>query len=250
MIQAFYTASAGIRAQQKNMDVIAHNIANINTPGYRVKRAEFSELLNTIADRQDDVLNTGYGVAVSSISTMPLPGHVNPFGLTIDNDGYFVIENDQGFRSYTKNGNFRPVTQDGVNYFLGTENGEYVLDENFNMIPVSQNPDMFVVHDGQIYNAGQNGEAPIKPAIVRFDDDAQLEVLSGGNVLNTKDSQPHIDTSSRVTVNYSDELSALAADNYLSEMSRMVQTQMAYRINSRVLQTADEMRGMANRLRY
>ena len=69
-------------------------------------------------------------------------------------------------------------------------------------------------------------------------------------MLNTKDSQPHIDTSSRVTVNYSDELSALAADNYLSEMSRMVQTQMAYRINSRVLQTADEMRGMANRLRY
>lgn len=249
MIQAFYTAASGMRAQQRSMEVIANNFANISTPGYRLKRTEFAELLDRMAGERDDVVGTGYGVK-ASVSEMPLPDYINPFGLAIDGKGYFVIENAQGFRRYTKNGNFRPITEDGVNYFLGTENGEYVMDENFERIPVSQNPDMFIFSAGQIYNGEDNGAAPRTPALVRFGDDARLSILSDGSVVNTKDSEPQRDTTSRVTLNYLDELSEIVRNSYPSEMSNMIQTQMVYRINSRVLQTVDEMRGMANHLRY
>lgn len=253
MIQAFYTAASGMNAQQKNIEVIAHNISNVNTPGHRIKRAEFSELLSREinANEENGVLNTGYGVKVSSISTMPLPDHVNPFGIAVGGEGYFVIEDFQGFRSYTKNGNFGPVLANDGNYYLGTEDGNYVLDRNSNMIEVSQDPDMFVVSAGQLYTQGHRGEEPITPVIVRFDSDAELHILSNGNVSSSKDSgEPRIATTSFVTANYLDELSELVIANNLNEMTRLMQTQMAYNVNSKMLQTADEMRGMANRLRY
>ncbi|MBC7765619.1 MAG: flagellar hook-basal body complex protein, partial [Hyphomonadaceae bacterium] len=103
MIQAFYTAASGMYVQQKNIDVISDNITNTSTPGYRVKRAEFKEILNEQAKYQSTQKAIGYGVKIANISTMALPDDVNPFGISIDEKGFFMVEDAQRERSYTKN---------------------------------------------------------------------------------------------------------------------------------------------------
>lgn len=68
MNQAFYIAGSGLKAQQENMDIISNNIANINTPGYKPKRTEFSELLNMQLSQNQASVVTPFGAKASVVS--------------------------------------------------------------------------------------------------------------------------------------------------------------------------------------
>lgn len=250
MIQAFYTASAGLRAQQKSMDVSAHNISNINTPGYRVKRAEFRELLDLQIGTNNDVVATGFGAGVLGVSTQPLPSYVNPLGMTIQGDGYFVVQDDDGRLYYTKDGDFR-LREEGGRYYLSTRSGEYVLDTDGNRIEMTDNPEQVVVSKGLLYPQGNCGENGVRLALVKFEDmDGLAHVGQGKYVETGKSGGAANDEYSTVIPNYYEELAALSMANQANEIARIIQAQMAYQYNSKVLQIADEIEGMANHLRY
>lgn len=239
-----------MQAQQRNIDIISNNISNINTPGYRIKRAEFSEVLYSYTQNEQANMSiaTGYGTKITNVSTMPLPEDANPYGLVINGDGYFAIETEDGNRAYTQNGDFVLRETDGRNY-LATRDGNYVLDKNFNRIEVSSDPELFIISGGIIFPEGNHGEQGIVPAIVKFDNISGQGITSREYFVETQyTGTPRMALNSSVSPIYADMLETFS--NHISEIMKLSQTQMAYQINSRALQIIDEMEAMANHLRY
>ncbi|HEY9746653.1 MAG TPA: flagellar basal-body rod protein FlgG, partial [Oculatellaceae cyanobacterium] len=133
MLRALYTAASGSQTQQFNIDVIANNIANVNTTGFKKARAEFEDLLSqtysaagAIGDQGtvDPVgVQVGLGVKVSATQRIFLPGSLiqtgNPLDLAVQGEGFFQVLTDSGEICYTRDGSFKRdangtvVTSDG-----------------------------------------------------------------------------------------------------------------------------------------
>src|SRR5690606_10139281 len=121
MLRALYTAATGSQSQQFNIDVIANNVANVNTTGYKKTRAEFKDLLSqtysaagAIGDQgtTDPVgIQVGLGVQVSATQKIFLPGSLqqtgSPLDLAIQGDGFFQVMTDSGEIGYTRDGSFK-----------------------------------------------------------------------------------------------------------------------------------------------
>jgi len=121
MIRGLYTAAAGMTAQQKNIDVISNNIANVNTNGFKQDRAEFQDLmyqsLNYTAGATSATTNnptgidTGLGVRVSGIQKNFIQGNLketgNTYDIAIQGNGFFQITTPAGETAYTRNGAFK-----------------------------------------------------------------------------------------------------------------------------------------------
>ena len=121
MIRGLYTAAAGMVAQQKDIDVISNNIANVNTTAFKQDRTEFQDLmyqsLNYTAGATSSTTNnptgidTGLGVRVAGIQKNFLQGNLNETGNTydvaIEGDGFFQITTAAGETAYSRNGSFK-----------------------------------------------------------------------------------------------------------------------------------------------
>src|SRR3954454_14693942 len=133
MIRALYSAGSGMAAQQMNLDNIAHNLANANTAGYKMRRAQFQNLLyqtvvqpGSAAGQQTSVrtgLQVGLGTRTSSNEIIFTQGSFaqtdNPLDMVIQGKGFFQIRRPSGELAYTRSGAFHLdkdgniVTQDG-----------------------------------------------------------------------------------------------------------------------------------------
>src|SRR5690242_1607988 len=133
MIRALYSAASGMSAQQMNVDNIAHNLANANTAGYKVRRAQFQDLLyQTVvqpgsASGQQTVVPTGLqiglGTRSSSNEILFTQGQFsqtdNPLDVVIQGKGFFQVRKPSGELAYTRAGSFHldrdgnVVTSDG-----------------------------------------------------------------------------------------------------------------------------------------
>ena len=119
MVRSLYSAASGMMAQQTNVDVIANNLANVNTIGYKSQSAEFKSLLyqdlqakTTSANGENKPVSAqvGLGSRISSITSHYTQGSANATDGTTDflinGMGFFAIENIDGNVYYTRNGNF------------------------------------------------------------------------------------------------------------------------------------------------
>jgi len=127
----FYAACAGLRAQSQALEVSAHNLANLNTTGFRGQQTTFQALLATAQPNVPNVLNratNNFGVLGGSHVDLT-PGNLlatgNALDLGIEGGGFFAIQTPQGTR-YTRNGNFQ-IARTGE---LVTAKGNPVLGEN------------------------------------------------------------------------------------------------------------------------
>jgi flagellar basal-body rod protein FlgF len=127
----FYAACAGLRAQSQALEVAAHNLANLNTTGFRGQQLSFQSLLASARPAVTNVLNAAtnnFGVLEGTHLDLQ-PGSLlstgNPLDVGVEGNGFFVIQTSQGTR-YTRNGNFR-VARTGE---LTTSQGDPVLGEN------------------------------------------------------------------------------------------------------------------------
>jgi flagellar basal-body rod protein FlgG len=111
-MRAMWVAQAGMLAQQGLVDVVAHNLANVNTPGYRRVHAVVSELAS---ERLPPGVDAGTGAALSATLLDPSQGPLVETGMEADlavlGDGFFVVDAPQGER-YVRGGRFR-VGPDG-----------------------------------------------------------------------------------------------------------------------------------------
>ena len=140
MMRALWSAASGMKAQQTNMDVVAHNIANVNTFGNKKVRAEFQDLLyQTLRDaggtsgngtQYPQGLQVGLGVRVAATNRIftqgPLQTTDRPTDIGIQGEGFFQVQLPDGTTAYTRDGSFkldsdrRLVTSDGTSHLTKT----------------------------------------------------------------------------------------------------------------------------------
>ena len=110
MITSFYTAGVGTAQIQKGMDVLANNIANVNTTGFKTQKTGFSDLLYTNMKYEGDNLQIGHGARLAKadtlfdVSAMDTTGRELDFALTNEN-AFFGVMSD-GQIKFTRDGNF------------------------------------------------------------------------------------------------------------------------------------------------
>lgn len=121
MLRALTTAATGMIAQQLNLDLVANNIANVNTTGYKKTRAEFQDLLSQAQRTPGAMLNQGVfqpvgievGLGVKTAATTrvftggPLAATGSPYDMAIEGDGFFQIVRPDGTLAYTRDGSFK-----------------------------------------------------------------------------------------------------------------------------------------------
>ena len=261
MIRSLYTAATGMAAQQVNMDVTANNLANVNTTGFKKSRADFQDLLyQTIrtpgATQAQGVqvptgVQIGLGTRLAATQKIFTPGDVqatgNKLDVMIEGDGFFEVRLPSGDSAYTRDGSFKKDSQ-----------GRVVTSDGY---PVQ--PDITIPAEAKEITIGEDGTVSVTIAgqsapqdcgqiqLVKFLNPSGL--LSQGRNLYSK-----TDSSGEAIAGTpgQDGLGTLAQGfvemsnvKVVDEMVSMIVAQRAYEVNSKSIQTADEMLNIANNLR-
>lgn len=261
-MKALSTASTGMLAQQLNVDVISNNIANMNTTGYKRQRAEFQDLLYQTIERvganSSETGNTvpsgiqvGVGVRTAGIYRITDQGSLlstgNAFDMAINGKGFFRVQLPDGQDAYTRAGSFQVDQQ-----------GQLVTSDGFVVQPATNIPqdatDISINESGQI-QATIDGQVQPQTLgtleLARFPNENGLESIGNNLMLESQASGPaNLSTPGLpgfgLIVQGFLEGSNI---NAVSEITSLITAQRAYELNSKVIQTSDEMLNSANNLR-
>jgi flagellar basal-body rod protein FlgG len=252
MMQSVYTARLGISAQQKRVDAIANNIANMNTYGFRSSRVQFKDALYTAMvnpeGTQSNNLQQGNGVLVSSISHSFEEGTPVATEQTLDfcleGDGFFTVADGQGTLQYTRSGYFGVSKETGGNYLVSAE-GYYVLDTKGSKIKLPDD-----IEDLKVNAAGQLSIGDAEPftafGIASFANNEGLSETGGNYFVPTLASgAAKASQSTTVKQGYLESSNV----DFAQEMTRLIRAQRAFSLASKALTTADEMDSTANNMR-
>lgn len=261
MIRALYSAASGMTAQQLNVDNIANNLANANTAGYKMRRAQFEDLIyqnmiqpGAAAGQQTTVpagLQLGLGTRAASNEIIFTQGAFsqtnNPLDLVVQGKGFFQIRMPSGELAYTRSGSFQL-----------DRNGS-VVDANGNplepqiTIPVNAQS-ITIAQDGTVSYTLTNQTAAQKAGqitLANFQNPAGLN--SAGNTFYTVtdasgDAQVGIpggaDGLGSLMQGYTEQSNV----DVVEEFVNLIQSQRAYEANSRVVKAADEMYQQVNQV--
>lgn len=252
-------AASGMQAQQTALDTAAHNMANVQTPGFKVRRAAIVDLPpsdETLAVRDasgataTETRSIGQGVTVGAVLGSFTPGALLPTGRPLDvaitGDGFFQVTLPDGRLAYTRDG---ALQLDGEGRLL-TANG-LPLSPPITLPAGAQR--VVIASDGRVVVEDSNGgrQEVGQLTLARFVNPEGLESLGESLFVATPASGEPI-----VGVPGQDGLGSLAAGSLEAsnvdvseEMVRVLQAQRAYQVNLRALQTVDEMLQQANNLR-
>ncbi|MEO3384895.1 flagellar basal-body rod protein FlgG [Mesorhizobium sp. CAU 1741] len=251
-MKALAIAATGMNAQQTNLEVIANNIANINTTGYKRARAEFSDLLYQV-DRAQGVPNRanqnivpegshiGLGVKTSAIRNVHIQGALTKTGNNLDvalsGNGWFQVEGANGEMLYSRAGAFNTnaegqlVTVDG--YLLA---GGIVVPENAEII-INKSGEFFA-------STGEDELVPLgQLAIATFVNEAGLDP-QGDNLFRETEASGGANVGLPGDIGFATtEQGYLEASNVdpVKEITELISAQRAYEMNSKVIKAADEM---------
>jgi flagellar basal-body rod protein FlgF len=214
-----YIALSRQGALRREMDVIANNLANMNTTAYKGEKMMFVEHL--VKSRGGDSfvpakLSFVRDIAqVRNFSEGPIQSTSNPLDLAIKNEGYFVIETPEGER-YTRNGRFQ-LNQEGK---LVTQHGHPVLsDAGAPFFFGPEDKEIQVARDGTL--STNNGELG-KIRVVSFESEQKLQKTAGG-LLTTEQPPTEVEKTNVVQ-------GALEGSNVqpIIELTKMIATHRAY----------------------
>jgi flagellar basal-body rod protein FlgG len=259
MNDSLYIAATGMQMQQKNVDTISNNLANISTPGYKSAHVSFEDLmvrdLSGATALPDGAaagrLLQGGGVSVAAIVRSFAAGELKPtgsqFDIAIRGDGFIEVVNADGTPAYTRGGTFG-VDKDG---FLVTAGGHALKSS----VRVGSDAKEIVVDgDGRVLvrSGAQTGAVEVgKIDLVRFADVGGLDALGGNLYRPTERSGDAI-----AGVVGEDGMGTLAQGyleasnvNLVQEMVDLMVAQRAYESSAKVIQASDEMLAMSNNLR-
>ncbi len=258
MLRALYTAASGMEAQQLNIDTIAHNLANINTSGFKLRRAQFQDLLYQNI-RQAGASNTStteipVGLQVG-LGTKPVATEIifsqgdfastsNPLDVVIQGQGFFQVRQVDGQIAYTRNGSFH-LNREGN---IVTAEGD-LLDPQIT-IPQDQTG-VTIGADGtvSVLQPGQTEPQQVgRIEIATFQNPAGL-LSAGKNLLFATQASGEPITGIPGENGLGTILSGFTEQSNVSvveEMVNMIISQRAYEANSKVIRSADEMFTQAN----
>ena len=259
MIRALYTAASGMNAQQANIDNVAHNLANVNTTGFKKGRVEFEDLVYqqilapgtpTSQEAESPIgLDAGLGSRVvataRNFSTGNLRNTNAPLDLAIEGAGFFQVSLPGGETGFTRAGTLH-LNADGL---IVTNQG-YALEP---AITIPNNATSVSVSRDGIVSAATPGQPPQQVGTIElanFQNPAGLEAR-GGNIFVVSNASGDPVTG----VPGSDGLGTIAQGfledsnvSVVEEMVNMILGQRAYEASSKVIRAADEMLQQVNGL--
>ncbi|PYS40926.1 MAG: flagellar basal-body rod protein FlgG [Acidobacteria bacterium] len=253
MIRALYSAASGLEAQQLNIDVIANNLANVNTAGFKLSRAEFEDLLyqnlrasGAASSTSTDLpvgLQVGLGSRPVATSRLFTQGEFrqtgNPLDFVIEGQGFFQVRLPSGETAYTRAGSFH-LNREGS---LVTAEGN-LLDPQVTIPADAQT--VTVGSDGTV-SVTQPGQAQAQQVgtiqLATFPNPAGLNSIGKNLFLTTSSSgEPITGTAGENGIGTINQGFVEQSNvNVVEEMVNMIVGQRAYEINSKVVKTADEM---------
>jgi flagellar basal-body rod protein FlgF len=237
MIRGIYTGASGMLAEAQRTDAISNNLANVNTVGFKkdvtVMKDFASLLISRVNDGTEDPVigNMGVGVMVDEVATDQSTGTVrttgNDFDLAMEGKGFFVVQAPQGKR-YTRNGTFAKSAKGE----LVTTEGYQVLGDNGGPIIVSGGK-MTVGTDGSVL---VDNKVVGKLQLVDFANEASLKKEGASLFIapNGQQEQP-------ATGGVRQGALEMANVNVVSEMVNLITNLRAYEVNSKVVQSHDEL---------
>lgn len=253
MIPSLYIAKTGLDAQQTNMDVIANNLANVSTNGFKRQRAVFEDLLyQTIrqpgaqSSEQTNLpsgLQIGTGVRPVATERIHAQGNLsqtnNSKDIAIKGQGFFQVQLPDGTAAYTRDGSFQV-----------DQNGQLVTSSGYQVIPAITIPanalSITVGRDGIVSVTQQGQAAPQQVGqltLSTFINDSGLESTGENLYQETQssgaptDSTPGLNGAGLLYQGYVETSNV----NVAEELVNMIQTQRAYEINSKAVSTSDQM---------
>jgi flagellar basal-body rod protein FlgG len=253
MMRSLWIAKTGMEAQQTQLDHITHNLANVSTNGYKRSHAQFEDLMyqnlrqSGAPQTEQTNLPTGLqvGLGVRPVATSrthnlggPLQESGNPLDMAISGDGFFQIQRADGTTSYTRDGTFK---LDATGQIV-TNNGETLLPG----ITVPVNAKISIGSDGTVSFVTASNPTPQTLGQI------QLATFINPNGLNPLGQNLYSETASsgaaQVGAPGTNALGTIKQNfvegsnvNVVEELVQMIQTQRAYELNSKAVQTSDQM---------
>ncbi|PHM29342.1 flagellar basal-body rod protein FlgG [Xenorhabdus budapestensis] len=253
MIRSLWIAKTGLDAQQTNMDVIANNLANVSTNGFKRQRAVFEDLLyqterqpGAMSSEQTNLpsgLQIGTGVRPVATERLHSQGNLaqtnNSKDVAIKGQGFFQIQLPDGTTGYTRDGSFQV-----------DQNGQLVTAGGFQVVPAIIIPDnatkINIARDGivSVNVQGQNAPQQVgQLTLTTFINESGLESIGENLYLETNSSgvpvenAPGINGAGLLYKGYVETSNV----NVAEELVSMIQVQRAYEINSKAVSTSDQM---------
>ncbi|WDN90020.1 flagellar basal-body rod protein FlgG [Desulfosarcina sp. BuS5] len=261
MLRSLWTAATGMQAQALNIDVISNNLANVNTTGFKRSRADFQDLLyetirkaGSASSESTEVptgIQLGHGTRPAAVQKIFIQGDYqhtgNELDIAIEGDGFFQILQPSGEVAYTRAGSFKMDSE-----------GRIVTSDGFLM-----EPEIAVPSDTRAISIGTDGTVSVLQGgsgdsveigtieLARFINPAGLNSI-GRNLYLTTDASGDVVTGTAGENGFgtiSQGYLEMSNVSVVDEMVNMITAQRAYEINSKSIQTADDMLQMANSLK-
>jgi flagellar basal-body rod protein FlgG len=261
MIRSMFTSATGLRAQQLNLDVIANNLANVSTTGFKRSRVDFEDLVYQMMrdpggqTGPNSTLPTGsqvgLGVSAGTTSKIFTPGTLmnsgGEFDVAIKGDGFLRVQMPDGNIGYTRSGALaidstgRLVTSEG--YAIQPE---VIIPPNKTSITISSTGEVSVGLPGQ-----QNPQVVGNIGLTNFANPSGLKAIGGNLMIPTAASGTPVDANPGQQGLGTLQHRWLESSNVdiVEEMVRMIIVQRAYDTNSKVIQASDEMLSTTNQIK-
>jgi len=247
-----------MHAQQSNIDVIANNLANVNTTAFKKSKVEFEDLLyrevlssNGLVGNPQNSQSIGLGAGVASTSKVFSMGEMKktdrPLDLAIQGDGFYEVVLPDGSYGYTRSGSFH-VNSDGY----------LVNNDGYLVSPLVQMPSdtekVLISPDGTVKVQVTGGQDILETGRI------ELAKFINPSGLNPMGDNLYVPTEKSGDALYSvpgEDGSGVVAQGFLEasnvtlveELTNLILAQRAYEINSKVVQASDEMMSIVNNLR-
>lgn len=238
MIRGIYAAGAGMLAEATRTDVIANNLANASTAGYRKDIAVNKDFHSLLIQRINDgpgrqpIGSLGVGAMVDEVATIHTVSGMrptgNPYDLAVEGKGFFAVETPAGVR-YTRNGSFTRsaqgelVTQDG--YRVLGQGGAIQLGDPQSRVSIGE--------DGRVTVDGAEADTL---RLVAFADEKRL-VKEGANLFTAPGLAEEEATGSLVREGYLEQSNV----NVVAEMVNLITGYRAYEVNAKAVQAHDQL---------
>ncbi|MGE5344179.1 MAG: flagellar basal-body rod protein FlgG [Candidatus Omnitrophota bacterium] len=253
MMRALFSGASGMSAETLNMDVIANNLANINTTGFKKSRAEFQDLLyqtlrepgakSTIATEIPTGMQVGLGVKPVAINRIFSQGNFkhtgSPLDMVVEGDGFFQVTMPDGSIAYTRDGNF---SRDST--------GRIVTNDGYPLEPAITIPtdaiSITVGNDGtvSVLRPGETVATEVGTIqLTKFVNPAGLKSLGKNLFLNTTSSgdpiqgTPGLEGMGTISQGFQE----MSNVDLVEELVSMITSQRAYETNSKTIRAADQM---------
>ncbi len=261
MNRALRTAATGMFAQQLNIDTIAHNLANVNTTGFKKSRPEFQDLMyqtlkSTGTSQNPNVqqpMELQVGTGAVPVSTMKsfLQGDIQPtqnqLDVAIEGEGFLQVRRPDGTLAYTRDGAFK-ISGEGS---MVTAQG-YLVEPSMTFSDDTMT--ISIGRDGTIEATSSGGGESTKVGqfeLAKFINPAGLRSIGGNLFVETTASGAPI-VGSAGSEGFGELLQGMLESSnvdVVEEMVGMITAQRAYEINAKTIKTVEDMLNIANNIK-